>query len=151
MPPRQVKDIVDHIRSYHRALAKRLKESSQHEADPRLRLLLEYMSRHEQNFETALARVEQVAAKGLLNTWLKFVPEETVETALQQLEIRDDMDADEILATVLSFDKKLTDLYRELADTAPTPTIQELFSSLLEMESSKDRQFAMSVLGISDQ
>ncbi len=151
MPPLQIKDILDHVRDYHDKLGSRLVELSQNESDERLTLLLEYMARHERDFSKALSRYDSDYAKGLLNTWLKFVPEASIKAALHNMCLRDDMTPDEILATVLSFDKMLIAFYRELADQTSIPRVQEFFSNLLEMEQSKDRQFSMSVLGLSDQ
>ncbi len=146
----QIKDILNHVRGYHRSLRNQLESLSHWETDDRLQLLLNYMARHELNFEKALAAYEADAATGILNTWLKFVPDETIENALRHLVIADNTSVEEILATVLEFDKMLIDLYRELADETPIPRVQELFKHLLEMETSKDRQYTLSSLEFSD-
>lgn len=62
----------------------------------------------------------------------------------------DEMSADEILRVVLTFDQALIDLYRELAGETAVPRVQELFGKLLKLEERKDRQFSVSVLGLSD-
>ncbi len=148
MPSRQVKDILDHVRGYHHKLGRRFSELSARESDERLALLLKYLAGHEKKFEESLAAYEDDAAKEVLNTWLKFVPDETIDGALKHFDLRDDMDADEIIAAVLAFDKSLIDLYRQLADKAPIARIQEVFMNLLQMEESKDRQYARSVLDL---
>ncbi len=65
MPSRQVRDVIDRVRSHHTNLAKQLEsfaklESTSHS---RLQLLLNYMSRHEKHFEKALGKYEAVAEK----------------------------------------------------------------------------------------
>jgi len=151
MPPLQIKNILDHIRAYHDRLSRRLAEFSQHESDERLTLLLKYMARHEHNFEEAMSRYEGDHEKGILNTWLNFIPEAAVDDALRDMPLQDDMTADQILASVLSFDRTLITFYRQLANQTAIPRVQELCSNLLDMEQSKDRQFSISVQGLSDQ
>ncbi len=152
MPSRQVRDVVDHVRSYHRNLAQQLDALGKLEkaANARLELLLNYMARHENNIEKALAKYEVDAEKNVLDTWLKFVPDESLDRALRHLDLHDGMDAEDVLGAVLSFDKSLIELYQELADETPLPEVHELFTDLLKMEDSKDRQYALSVLEISD-
>ena len=150
MPVYQVKDILEHIRAYHRSLSQQLDELSVHETDERLRLLTKHIARHEVNFNRALARYEHGTAQGVLNTWLRFVPEESVDSALKEIQLSDDMSAEEILASVLAFDQSLIELYHELTDETPLPRIQELFNNLLEMERNNERQFSLTVLGLSD-
>jgi len=151
MPPRQVKDIVDHIRACHARMSKKYADFSNHESNERFALLLKYMARHEQNFEACLASYEHDAAKGVLDTWIPFVPEETLDKALEQLELRDDMSPEEVISNALAFDRKLIDLYRQMADETSVPRIQELFTDLLQMEENKDHQYARSILELQDQ
>lgn len=148
MASRQVKDILDHIRACHHKMSEKLTGSGGHQSDERLGLLLKYMARHEQHFDDALADYEKDAAKGVLDTWLPFVNEETLDAALKNIEFRDDMTPDEIVGAILEFDKSLLELYRELASETSIPHVRELFLNLLEMEENKDHQYARSVLDI---
>ncbi len=153
MPSRQVRDIVEHVRFYHRNLSQQLDSFDKQldkSANPRFEMLVSYMARHEQNFEKLLAKYESEASRRVLNTWLKFVPDESLDRTLKHLDLHNGMDADEILGVVLKFDKSLIELYQELADETPLPEVHELFTDLLKMEDSKDRQYAMSVLEIYD-
>ncbi len=150
MPSMQVKNILDNIRGYHRSLAKQLESLESHESDERIQLLLEYMARHEDNFEKTLAGYKLDTATGILNTWLKYVPDDAIADSLKHLKFRDEMSADEILRVVLTFDQALIDLYSELAGETAIPRVQELFGKVLALEDRKDRQFSVSVLGLSD-
>jgi hypothetical protein len=152
MPSCQVRDVIDHVRSYHRHLAKQLESLGKLEnaAHPRMQLLLNYMGRYEKHFEKALGKYEAGAEKSVLDTWLKYVPDDSLDRALKHLDLHDGMDAGDILRVVLSFDKSLIELFQELAEETPLPDVNDLFTDLLRMEDSKDRQYAISVLEISD-
>lgn len=147
----QIKDILGHIRRYHHQLANQLGELKVHESDPRVRLLLEYMARHEINFEKTLNGYEKDAAKSILATWIKYVPDDAVTEAANQLKLHDEMPADEILAAVIAFDRALTDMYRELADETSVPRVQDLFTKLIDLENRKDRKFSITVLELADE
>lgn len=147
----QIKDILEHIRRYHHQLANQLEELKAHESDQRIRLLLDYMARHEINFEKTLSGYEKDTAKSILATWIKYVPDDAITEAANQLNLHGEMPADEILAAVMAFDRALTDMYRELADETSVPRVQELFTKLIDLENRKDRQFSISILGLADE
>lgn len=147
----QIKEILDHIRRYHHQLANQLEELKSHQSDPRIRLLLEYMSRHEINFEKTLSGYEKDTAKSILETWIKYVPDDAITQAANQLKLHDEMSAGDILAAVIEFDRALTDMYRELADETSVPRVQELFTKLIDLEDRKDRKLSISVLELADE
>ncbi|QDV85826.1 hypothetical protein [Planctomycetes bacterium TBK1r] len=151
MPSLQIKAILELIRDYHHQLADQLESLAGHESDQRIRLLLDYMARHEINFEKTLAGYENDTAKSILQTWIKYVPDDAVTKATEQLNFHDEMPADEILAAVITFDRALTDMYRELAEETSVPRIHELFTKLIDLEDRKDRQFSISILEMADQ
>jgi rubrerythrin len=145
MPSKRVKDILEHIRSFHHRIGDRYANLSEHESDERLVLLLKYLARHEENFNECLGRYEEDAAKGILETWLQFAGDDTLDEALQRVDLTEDMDVDDIIRCAMSLDKKLVELYRGLADATAAPRVRELFENLIEMEESKDHQYARSI------
>ncbi len=151
MPSMQVKDVLDDIRGYHRSLAEQLESLESHQQDERIQLLLEYMARHEDNFEKTLAGYKLDTATGIHNTWLKYVPDDAITDSLEHLDFRNEMSADEILRVVLTFDQALFGLYCELAGETASPGVQELFGKLLKLEDRKDRQFSVNALGLFDE
>ena len=146
MPSKQIRDIFDQVRSFHRKLAKLYEELSEMEQDERLKCLLKYMGRHEEAFENALSQHESSSAKSILDTWVQFADGESLERALAEADIHANMKVEEIIQHALAVDKTLIELYRDLAASTAAPRVQELFSSLAEMEENKDHQYARSLL-----
>ncbi|PQO43923.1 hypothetical protein [Blastopirellula marina] len=143
MPSKQVKDILDHVRAAHQQVKKVCDELRGHEPDARLQLLLEYIGRHEEAFNTALQLYEQDArGKGLLETWLQFSADEAIDEDFAALRLSEGMQADEIVQQVLDFDAKLVALYRDLATSTSSEHVQELFNDLAQLEEDKERQYA---------
>lgn len=143
MPYKQVKDILDHVRSVHHGLNEVCGQVCADEPDARLQLLLKYLGRHEENFNVALQRYEKDAGgKGVLETWLQFASDEIVDEAFKDVDLHPGMAAEEIVQRVLSLDTKLVELYRDLADSASTPRVQQLFADLVQMEEGQEHQYA---------
>lgn len=147
----QIKTILDHIRGYHLRLAEQLESLECRESDPRIRLLLDYMARHEINFEKTLAGYKKDTAKSILDTWIKYVPDAEILDAAKGLNLRDEMPADEVVAAVMKFDRALIDMYRELVSETAVPRVQELFAKVIELEERKDRQVSISLLEMADE
>lgn len=143
--------MLEYAKSFHLRLRDYYEELSEDARDERLALLLEYMSRHEKNMSAALADYQPQAAKGILNTWLQFVPEEPIQQALAENEVRSDMSVGQVVQRALKVDQGLIDLYGELADTTAVPRVQELFTSLLEQERRKQEQFGWSLQDFEEQ
>lgn len=146
----QLKDVFDHVRQCHRLLKAKLNCVLITESDPRLQLLLRYIARHEQHIEETLRQYEASAANGLLNTWIKYRPDESLNSALSEVKFNDTMSADEILAAVLEFDSLIIDVFKDIANSTPIPSVQELFVNLLRMEENQDCQYSLSVLQQND-
>lgn len=143
MPSKQIKDILDHIRAVHHELNKVCHQLSAGEPDERLRLLLAYIGRHEESFNIAVRRYEKEAsARTVLDTWLQFTADESISEAFRELDLHPGMTAEEIVEQVLSFDTKLVDLYRDLAESTSSSQVRDLFSDLLQMAEGKQHQYA---------
>lgn len=143
MPSKQVKDLLDHIRSVHHQLNKLCRELSACEPDSRLQLLLEYIGRHEEAFNSAVRRYEKEAnVKSAMDTWLQFSVDESIDEAFHDLDLHAGMTAEEIVEQVLSFDAKLMTLYHDLADSTSSSQVRELFTDLLQMAEGKQHQYA---------
>ena len=145
MPAIQVRDILEGVRRIHHQLSERYEALSKIEPDERLDLLLEYMARHEENFNQCLARYEDEAASGILDTWLPFVPDEITSSALEQVEMHAGVSADELIGNALSVDKRLIALYEVLAGSTSVPHVQELFTNLVQLEEAKDRRYSSAI------
>ncbi|WDI41735.1 hypothetical protein [Bremerella sp. P1] len=143
MPSKQVKDILDHVRSVHHQLNKVCHQLSTNEPDERLQLLLAYIGRHEEAFNSAVRRYEKESnVKTALDTWLQFTADETITEAFANLDLHAGMTAEEIVEQVLSFDAKLMDLYRDLAASTSSSQVRDLFSDLVQMAEGKQHQYA---------
>jgi hypothetical protein len=151
MPAVQVREIVDRIREYHRQLAEYYQDAAQSNDDQKIRFLLKYMGKHEQAIDWALADYEELAAHGVLETWIPFPPEPSLEQMFAKAEITVDMTTDQIVARALELDQKLIEFYKLLASSTRASNVQELFEDLVTNEDAKDHQYARCLIGAEGQ
>ena len=77
--------------------------------------------------------------------------ESILERAFRKIDFRPDVSVDDLIHCALELDHSLSELYRELAGETFSLRVQELFTDLLEMERSKDRQYTRSALVVRQQ
>ncbi len=129
MPFEQTRDILEKARGFHRALAAYFERLEQIAPKERVRMVLEYLRRHEQAMDEELKSFEAHAARPVLESWFKYAPE-SVQEAIQRLEIRADMTVEEVVDIALKLDEQLLALYGHAARLAPDAAVRELFSNL---------------------
>ncbi|MEX0716455.1 MAG: hypothetical protein WD066_07710 [Planctomycetaceae bacterium] len=144
MAYRQVRDILKDIRNVHRQLADFYESWDGRARDQRAAAVLTHVGRHEEFFKESLARYEPRAAEGILDTWIQYPPDETLNDALEEVGLSPEMSVDDVVEVVLRMDRALIEAYRQLADSTAAPRVKELFESLMELEETKNRSDAWS-------
>ena len=137
---KRVRDILDRARQFHRALGDYYVKNAQLAGQEKSRVLLTYMSRHEQNMAECLARYEKEAAEQVLNEWFKFPPEMQHEECFECLALSSNISAEDISKTALKVDECLLRLYRQAAEKASSPAVRDLFNQLLALEKKEENK-----------
>jgi hypothetical protein len=113
---------------------------------PRVKLLADYMARHEKILERSLAKFEEGASRGVLNTWFKNAPSVATGKCFEGVEIKPDMNIEDVIRIALKLDDCLLELYRSMADAAMAKDVKELFDQLLKAEMREERLTVRSAL-----
>ncbi len=141
----QVKDVIDYGRFIHaeiKAMAERIEEQ---EHNAHLILLLDYLKRHEDELAASLDKFEEGTRKNILDLWLPYPLDPTIEKKLRGFEIRPDMSLEEITKLVMEFEDALIELYKEALNEIDDPQVQEVMQNLVALEDTEKRRFAMNV------
>ncbi|QXP85860.1 hypothetical protein [Methylococcus sp. Mc7] len=137
----QVRDVLDHGKALHdqiRDYYETLKKQADH-SEIRLKMALDYLSRHEDEQKEMLERFEENARSAILNTWLQFAPSDRVEGLLASAATRPGMSVDEVVQIACAFDDALVTLYKEAAAEMDDPKARNVFNNLAEA-SEKEKQ-----------
>lgn len=136
----RTRDILEHAKSFHEQLSAFYGRLSDTAAKDRIKVLLNYMSRHEQHLVEALSGLESDAARKVLDTWFKFGPEMPACTCFECMDLQPDMTLEQITQAALKVDRCLVDFYRQAVEKAVSQDVKDLFTRLLEMEQKEETE-----------
>lgn len=141
----QVRDVIDYGKFLHsemKALAQRIEDQEQ---NAHLKLLLDYLKRHEDELAASLEQFEGETRKSILDIWLPYPPDAKVEKKLQAIKIHPDMSIEEITRVVMEFEDALIELYKEALNEIDDPGVQEVLKNLVALEDGEKHRFSMNV------
>lgn len=115
---------------------------------PRLKMLLDYLSRHEKYFEESLVNFEKDSSEKILNTWFKYTPDSNTlqGCGCEEFQIKSNMTVDEVIQIALKVDQCLINFYQQMTENCVIPEIKEIFDNLLEMEKREDKKMIKDVM-----
>lgn len=134
MAYRQVHDVLDGIKAFHRRLGEMYHSMSEAADKERMKMLLDYMSRHEANAVECLDQFEKDDKTRVLESWFKSKTLDADLAGLDPGTLRPGMDIDDVIRVALEIDTKLLDFYRKMADAASSDAARDLFQALLKQE-----------------
>lgn len=141
----QIKDVLAYGQFLHqeiKALAEKIEDLEQ---SARLKLLLDYLKRHEEKLSAALERFARDTRQRILDTWLPYPPDPKIAKSLSEIHIHPHMDVEEVAKIVLKFEDALIELYRESLNAIDDPEVQQVLRNLLELEDAEKRRFVMNL------
>lgn len=137
----QVKDVLDYGIKLHSELTELYASLNRQNDQTRVKMLLDYLSRHEKNREQAMQRFEDGSRKSILNFWLQYSPGSNVEQLLRDYAVRADMSVDDVIKIAMAFDDAMIELYKGAALIVDDPHAREVFTNLAEMEEQEKHRF----------
>jgi hypothetical protein len=144
------RDIIDLARRFHNEVSAFYERLGNQASKGRVRLLLQYMSRHEKHLEECLAEYELDASQRILETWFQYTPATTPVEHLQTIQLEPEMSIDDVVDLALRLDEYLVDLYREVANQADSREVAEVFGNLLNLEQQEEIAVTRNALSIQD-
>ena len=143
-------DVLEVVKTFHKALAEQFSELEQLTTSERAQLMLDYLNRHERHLSQATAQYGKDADSGLLHTWLQFAPESHPQDLVAKIRAVDMNDVDSIVAVALEVDDYLIQLYRDLLADSETDELKEGFESLIRLEDNERHTLARAAFRLSD-
>jgi rubrerythrin len=145
------RDVLDCVKQFHSKASDLYNQLANHEEQERLKLLLDYLSRHETHLAKSLADYEQETSEKILNTWFQYVPDQALLEPINNIDIEPNLSVDEIVDLAMGLDNCLIELYKEMINhSSAISEVKEVFQNLLDMEKQEQHQLARSRLGTLD-
>lgn len=150
MAVQQTRNIIDHVQKFHHWVSQyyhRLADSTQRE---RTKLLLDYMSDHEQRLANCLAEYELGAPSKILDTWLISPDAVDAIKLIEDSESVPDMSVDAIIDLGVQLSECAVNVYKNLAESSEPESVKQTFANLLSLEQKALQQFARDAGRFSD-
>jgi len=147
---KQVREFVDFGKHLHGRIKALFDDINEHAQLERVKMLLEFLSRHEEHMEESLARFEKDARSGILEAWLEYSPSLDVEAVMDRFHVSEKPSSDEIFQIAMDFDDTLVKLYREVAEKVNDSRTQQVFQNLLQLEEREKIQVVRAAMALDD-
>jgi ferritin-like protein len=129
----QTHEILAHVRDYHKSLSDCYRDLQGQLARQSAKLLLEYLSHRETDLANAIQQFMDEADPGVLDSWFQFADDSgPLDFACPVLALREDMDANDVLAVVQQAHNCLIHVFTEIVDSCETDRVREVFQNLKE-------------------
>lgn len=150
MPYGQAKEILNYASEFHKKAGEFYQRVADKEQSARVKLLLDYMVRHEKHLERTLNEYDKNVSSKALDAWYQYAKENQTFAALESIKYSDNMSVNDIMKIGTTIDNCLITSYKGIVETAATPEIREIFENLLAMEEQQKHVKARAALGIND-
>lgn len=150
MPYGQAKEILDYAREFHHKVSEFYQQLADKAQSARVKLLLDYLVRHEKHLERSLKEFEDTISSKALEAWYQYSKEQRTFLPLDALKYSPVMTVDDVMKVGTTIDNCLLASYKGMVDTATTPEVRDIFENLLQMEEQEKHVKARLALGIND-
>lgn len=149
MSSQRTQDILQQARDFHQHLSLHYAALHTESDQPRLRLLLEYLTKHEAGLADMLVRYERDAPRPVMETWFPYMPEAGALMPAAA-DLPQGTSFDELLAAAQECSRKVIALYGQAEGMAVAPEVQEVFRSLRQLEEKEQTRASRSALALLD-
>lgn len=129
---KQVSDIFDYIRLTHKQMSDFYNRLHTKEESERMKILLNYLTKYEKHREETLAQYENETVRKIMNTWYKYIPDDTTAKCLESFEIKPGMTVDDVIDMYLKLNNCLIELYDNIVKETESKQVEEMFTSLIK-------------------
>jgi len=146
----QAKDIINAARAFHQRASVFYQQLSDQTQGAKVKMLLDYLVRHEAHLDRALGDYSQEVRSKALDSWYQYAQEQCLLQPFDVSQYPAEMTIDDVLNIGLDIDRCLVASYKGMADAATSPAVREIFENLLLMEQQQKHKLARIALEISD-
>ena len=146
----QVKNMLEQVRDFHGQLVQYYDRLSKEAEQQRVKMLLEHMSKHEQDLQDGLRAYEETATQNVMDTYVDCEYCNEILATCRQTPIAPETSVEGVIRVAMDVDNCLLRFFREVAEHAETERVRDVFKNLVEMEESELRKLATNALQAMD-
>lgn len=146
---KQVKDILQEINLIYNRLYDFYDTLLKVTEDEKAREVIKYVKGNKKLFSDILNDYKKSGEKEVLETWLQFTPEYTLNKQLRNFE-KTDNDINKINLLVIQFETWLLDFYDYIIRTTPSTKVKEIFERLHQRQHKNSKSISTAVKILQD-
>ncbi len=128
---KKTSEIIDFVGSFHKKMSEYYMKLNEGANKQRIKMLLDYLLKHEKQREETLANYQKEASRKVLNNWFKYVPENIPYDCFDNIVIDPEISIDDVVITALRLNDCLIEMYKNLIKETEVEEVKEVFNSLL--------------------
>ncbi len=145
-----VKDVVEHSRKLHHDIREFYHKLAEQTAQARVKMLLEYLERHETQLEDMLKKFENDKSQKIWDEWYQYAPEDKLQDLLEDVKVSPDMGVDDVVLMALKLDDYFIGLYKDMVQNAASADVKAVFESLVKLEEKEKIRTVRTALEMND-
>lgn len=150
---KQVKEIIETIKSFHCDLGHYYFLLKEKAGDQRACMMLDYLSRREEYISEYLDKYLHDAKEKVLTSWIKYVPwlpNDIFVHCVEELDITPPLYVDDILDIAMHYDECLVEFFSILVHESQSTRAEEIFSNLLNAARKEEMKLSHNTLWLND-
>lgn len=144
------RDLLQQASELHAGLSRYYQRLAGESEREKVRLLLDYLARHEARLADVVTRVGTESAEVVRNAWFGFELDSEFIRCIPPARPVVDMSVDEIVALAIQLDDCIADLYQLIAIRSELPEVKEVFASLVTLERAEKMRMVRQAMRLDD-
>lgn len=136
---KQTSEIIDYGRLFHERMKDFYIQLHEKAEKQRVKMLLEYLSQHENHREETLAKYKKEASNKVMDTWFQYIHENIPSDFFENIKVESNMSVDDVVNSALQLNNCLIELYKGLIEETKVEEIRDLFKSLVKRLEQEER------------
>lgn len=144
------RDLLKTASELHESLARYYQRLSDSSSKERVRMLLDYLSRHEKNLAQVVSRFGTEAAEAVRNAWFSYEFDGEFVKCIPPAQPVDSLSLDEIIDLAITLDDCISDIYQMVALQSGLPEVREAFLNLVNMEREEKKRMVRQAMQLNE-
>ena len=141
----KARDAFNHVSLFHTKLSKLYQCSAAKKNTDKAKLLLCYLSEHEQELANGLDRYQQDASAALLDTWFQYANDADILKIPESKAFFTKKPIEAIVEFYFNVADELITFYEDMASQADKATLKEAFANLATMQKQEKQKISMNI------
>ena len=146
-----VRDVLNWTVLFHKNLKESLKRSSEQNKEEGARMILSYLSDHEEGLESIVKGLENAVDEKALNTWcFDYIEKHSIIERVDCNSLFEELDISDILEKIVNHHNQVIELYIHIYSRVDIESAKTLLDTIKDIEENEIKRIVQSINRFSD-